>query len=87
MVHKDMSSAKAIALTFGVLIVSVVLGLVIGAVTFDWWFELMFGGPNGTIVTALLVLPVAFLIPFFGALIAQICILFLIGRSKFKKEN
>lgn len=70
-----MSSVKVIGSLFGVAILSLVLGVVICGVTFDWWYSYLFGGPQASAVLGLIVLLVAFLVPFFCALVVQIAII------------
>lgn len=82
MANEYISGFKVTVLILGMLIVSVFLGLMIGTMTFDWWYELMFGGPKGAVVLGLIVLIVAFLVPFFSTLLAQVCIFLFIIRSK-----
>lgn len=87
MANKKISAVEKVVLILGMLCVSVVLGLVIGFVTIDWWSEQMFEGITGVPALGIIVLPVAFLVPFFSSLVAQFCILSFINRSKIEKEN
>lgn len=81
MANKYISAAKVILLTLGIPIISVIFGLVIGGMTFDWWYQLMFSGPKGAVILGLIVFVVAFMVPFLGALVTQLLVLFFIKRK------
>ena len=68
-------------LILGALFISVVVGIVVSMNSIDWWQYTVFSSGYGSDATTFLVLPIAFLVPFFGALLIQ----YVLWRSLIKK--
>jgi len=67
-------------------LIAVILGIVVGMNSFDWWTDLVFGKATGSDASTFLILPLAFLVPFFGALLIQFGLWSLI-KNRVNKKN
>lgn len=85
--NQYVSAAWNVGVFVAIVIVSVLLGLAIGLATIRWWTELMFEDVYGAPVVLVVVLPVAFLVPFIASLITQLCIWFYVGRKAIKTQS